>query len=213
MAAPGAEYAYASASFILLAETMARLSETTFAEALSTRLTGPLGMSETTFDARPMRARVMPVHGFGVDNRLVAGGPAALPGHGAAAGRRSVRHAPRPAGLGRALLPSDPLARGTTCALTGGHRRDDTQPHRRPDGRCPRTASNARLIRPWAGASHSLDGRGPSASFTHGGITGGRLWVDPDAGFAVVFLTNLWHAPIEVSIAVIDAVYRARDGG
>ena len=50
---------------------------------------------------------------------------------------------------------------------------------------------------------------GSPRAFTHGGISGGRLWVEPEAGFAVAFLTNRWQAPIEVSLSVIDAVYRA----
>ncbi len=50
---------------------------------------------------------------------------------------------------------------------------------------------------------------GSPAAFTHGGISGGRLYVEPEAGFAVAFLTNRWHAPIEVSVSVIDEVYRA----
>jgi CubicO group peptidase (beta-lactamase class C family) len=51
---------------------------------------------------------------------------------------------------------------------------------------------------------------GSPSAFTHGGIAGGRVWVDPEAGFAVCFLTNYWQAPIEVSLSVIDAVYAAR---
>ena len=49
---------------------------------------------------------------------------------------------------------------------------------------------------------------GSSRAFMHGGISGGRLWVEPEAGFAVAFLTNQWQAPIEVSLSVIDEVYR-----
>ena len=52
---------------------------------------------------------------------------------------------------------------------------------------------------------------GSPRAFTHGGISGGRLWVEPEAGFAVAFLTNRWQAPIEVSLSVIDEVYRAWD--
>ena len=50
---------------------------------------------------------------------------------------------------------------------------------------------------------------GSPSAFTHGGISGGRVWVEPEAGFAVAFLTNHWQAPIEVSLSVVDAIYRS----
>ena len=50
---------------------------------------------------------------------------------------------------------------------------------------------------------------GTPSVFTHAGISGGRLWVDPDAGFAYAFLTNLWQAPEEPALAVLEEIYRA----
>jgi CubicO group peptidase (beta-lactamase class C family) len=50
---------------------------------------------------------------------------------------------------------------------------------------------------------------GGPAVFTHGGATGGRLWVDPEAGFAFAFLTSLWGAPDEPGFDVLREVYRA----
>ena len=51
---------------------------------------------------------------------------------------------------------------------------------------------------------------GSDSAFTHGGISGGRLWIDPQAGFAFAFLTNLWQAPIEPAIEVLGDIYRSR---
>ena len=44
---------------------------------------------------------------------------------------------------------------------------------------------------------------------THGGISGSRLWIDRQAGLVFVLLTNLWGAPDEPTMAILDAVYSA----
>ncbi len=209
LTSPGSAYAYNSVSFILLAETMARLSATSFTGALSWRLTEPLAMADTSFDARPMRQRVVKVHGFGVDNRLVQEvlmrflAAAQLPGGGLFGSLSDLLR------LARALLPLDPLAPGTRVlsqAAIDEMTRDHTQgmTHISEDGvvREVRQALGWRKPQP--------DWPGSASTFTHGGISGGRIWVDPDAGFAVVFLTNLWQAPIQASISVIEAIYRSR---
>ena len=69
--APGSRYEYSSSAWVLLAEAMATLSAMPFPQALRLRLTGPLGMVDTTFDPRADRRRVMPVAGLGADHRLV----------------------------------------------------------------------------------------------------------------------------------------------
>ena len=66
---PGSRYEYVSAPWLLLAETIARLSGTSYDGALRMRLTRPLGMHDTSFDPRRDRGRVVPVHGFRIDNR------------------------------------------------------------------------------------------------------------------------------------------------
>ena len=209
LAPPGAAYAYNSVSFILLAETMARLSGTSFAEALRSRLTAPLGMRDTTFDARPVRDRVVPVHGFGVDNRLVQGmllrflATAQMPGGGMFGTLSDLLV------LGRSLLPPDPEVPGPRVlsqAAIGEMTRNHTEglTHVSEDG----MEREVRQALGWR--KPQRDWPGSERTFTHGGISGGRLWIDPDAGLAVAFLSNLWKAPIEVSIAVVDAVYRAR---
>jgi CubicO group peptidase (beta-lactamase class C family) len=206
---PGAVYAYNSVTFILLAEVMARLSASGFTEALAVGLTAPLGMTDTTFDARPLRERVMPVHGFGVENRLVQEvlmrflARASLPGGGMFGTLDDLLC------LARSLLPASPQAPGPRVLsqaaideMSSNHTEGWT--HLSEDG-------VEREVRQGLGWRKPQRGwPGTDRTFTHGGITGGRVWVDPGAGFAVVFLSNLWQAPIEVSISVIDAIYRAR---
>jgi serine-type D-Ala-D-Ala carboxypeptidase len=209
LAAPGSSYAYNSVAFILLAEVMARLSATSFAEALAMRLTGPLRMTDTTFDARSRRERVIAVSGLGVDNRLVQEvlmrflASAQLPGGGLFGTLRDLLV------LARALLPVDPAAPGPRIlsqAAIDEMTRDQTEgmTHVSDDG-VAREVHQAlgwrKPLRHWPGGA---------SAFTHGGIAGGRIWVDPEAGLGIVFLTNLWQAPIEISVSVIDAVYSSR---
>ncbi|MEX1295672.1 MAG: serine hydrolase domain-containing protein [Candidatus Limnocylindrales bacterium] len=204
--APGAAYRYNSVSFVLLAEVMATLSQAPFDVALARRLTEPLGMVDTTFDARGLRDRVVPVHGIGADNRLIREvlvrflAAARMPGGGMFGTLADLLR------LGRALLPADPaetgprvLSQGAIDEMTRNHTEGWT--HVSEDGveREVRQGLGWRVPqRQWSGSPRA---------FTHGGISGGRLWVEPEAGFAVAFLTNRWQAPIEVSLSVIDEVY------
>lgn len=208
LAEPGTTYSYNSVAFILLAEAMAALSRVRFDVALATRLTGPLGMVDTTFDSRGLRDRLMPVHGIGADNRLIQEvlvrflAAARMPGGGMFGTLADLLR------LGRALLPADPSAPGPRVLsqqaideMSRNHTEGWT--HVAEDGvrREVRQGLGWRVPqRHWSGS--------PQA-FTHGGITGGRLWVEPAGGFAVAFLTNRWQAPIEVSLSVIDEVYGA----
>ena len=205
---PGTTYSYNSVAFILLAEIMARLSSRPYEEALAERLTEPLGMADTTFDARPLRDRMVPVHGIGADNRFIqevlmrflAG--ARMPGGGMFGTLEDLLR------LARALLPLDPITPGPRVLsqaaideMTRNHTEGWT--HVSEDGieREVRQGLGWRLPqRQWVGSGRA---------FTHGGISGGRVWVEPGSGFAVAFLTNQWQAPIEVSLSVIDEVYRA----
>jgi len=52
---------------------------------------------------------------------------------------------------------------------------------------------------------------GSPRTFGHGGATGTRLWIDPDAGLVIVYLTNSWTVGEDASLAAIGAVYGALD--
>jgi CubicO group peptidase (beta-lactamase class C family) len=208
LAEPGAQYSYNSVAFMLLAEAMAALSGKPYEQALAQRLTDPLGMADTTFDARPLRRRTVPVHGIGADNRFIQEvlmrflAAARMPGGGMFGTLHDLLR------LARALLPVDPASPGPRVlsqAAIDEMTRNHTEGwlHTAEDGveREVRQGLGWRLPqRHWSGSPRA---------FTHGGISGGRVWVEPDSGFAAAFLTNRWQAPIEVSLSVIDEVYRA----
>jgi CubicO group peptidase (beta-lactamase class C family) len=102
---PGSRFEYASSPWLLLAATMARLSNVSFVQALSLRLTGPLGMIDTTFDPRYDRGRAVPLRGLEINNWIIETimlrflARATLPGGGMFGTLRDLLR------LGRALLP------------------------------------------------------------------------------------------------------------
>jgi CubicO group peptidase (beta-lactamase class C family) len=210
--APGSRFEYASSPWFLLAETMARLSSISFARSLTMRLTGPLGMIDTTFDPRYDRGRVASLRGIEINNRIVESimlrflARATLPGGGMFGTVRDLLR------LGKALLPQgedtiepatrilshhtiEEMGRVHTSGLVETLEDGSTRPVRfglgwnKPSSRMPGTTS----------------------AFTHGGAGGGRIWIDPDAGLAFVFLTNLWGAPDDPAYEVLEEVYRAWD--
>ena len=100
--------------------------------------------------------------------------------------------------LGRALLPrlqktgtGGQMSRVLSQAAIERCREPQTQ----GIPQMPRMARSATSGRPSAGASLDRAGRRGPAAITHGGISGSRLWVDPERGLAFAFLTNLWAAP------------------
>jgi CubicO group peptidase (beta-lactamase class C family) len=205
---PGSRYEYNSAAWVLLSEAMSRLSQMPFAEALERRLTRPLGMADTTFDPRSHRSRLVPVRGSRMDNRLIRElllrflARAQMPGGGL------FGSVPDLLRLGRALLPADGTTGGPRVLSAAaidemGRSQADGLMHQGQDGRLHEIRQGLGWRKPqreWPGSERA---------FTHGGISGGRLWVDPEAGFAFAFLTNLWQAPVEPAIETLEAVYRA----
>lgn len=207
---PGSRYEYNSAAWLLLSEVMVRLSGWPFPVALQRRLTQPLGMTDTVFDPRPQRSRLVAVQGSRFDNRLTQEvllrflSRAQLPGGGLFGTLSDLLR------LGRALLPvgsERPGTRVLSQAAIDEMGRDQTEglTYVDADGRPQALRQGLGWRKPQAGWP------GSNRSFTHGGISGGRLWIDPDAGFAYVFLTNIWHAPLEPAIEILEEVYRARD--
>lgn len=210
--APGSRFSYASSPFLLLAEVMARASGISFAETMRTRVTGPLGMADTSFDPRYDRKRAVSLKGLEINNRIVEEvlvrflARATLPGGGMFGTLADLLR------LGRSLLPPVEQPEGATAPrilsadAIGEMSRLHTQGliESLEDG----TTQPARYGLGWAKPSEQMPGT-PSA-FTHGGAAGGRLWVDPDADLAFVFLTNQWGASSETGFGVLDEVYRAR---
>jgi CubicO group peptidase (beta-lactamase class C family) len=211
--APGSRYEYSSSAWLLLSDTMAALSGMPFARALEQRLTGPLGMVDTSFDPRPARGRIVSVNGSGPRDRLVDEilvrflARATLPGGGMFGTVDDLLR------LGTALLPGAPtgsdgpvlrrvLTRAAVEAMSA--LQTDGIPHLAEDGSRTEVAQAIGWRKPGPGWPQR-----PSV-ITHGGISGARLWVDGGSGLVFAWLTNLWHAPEEPAIAVLESIYRAR---
>lgn len=204
---PGSRHEYCSLTFELLGELIRRIDGRELPRYLGEELFGPLGMSDTGFEPIDT-ARTMPAHfpGFpeelqsfvtaffnalrapggglwGTAADLVAFGRAML-GGGTLDGHRV---------LGRRFV--EQMAREQTAGI-----RDPGPP----------------AWDPFYGLGWGLPGLGgrlPASrgAFQHGGATGPRLLVDPEADLVVVYLANRWGLDDEPSMAAIQAVYGALD--
>jgi CubicO group peptidase (beta-lactamase class C family) len=207
--APGTRWEYNSASFYLLTAIIERVTGLTYVRYLAERLCDPLGI-HLTFDPRRANRKTLLVHGAGVDNwfvrylvvRYLAG--IALPGGGlfgnlsdlAAFGAALV--GPRPV-AGRAAFP----LREETVAEMGA---DQTQ------GLPGLIDGEERAVHAglgWAKPTLMRDVPGSKSVISHGGASGGRIWIDPEIGLVIVFLTNRWDADRGPEIETIRGVYRA----
>jgi len=214
---PGSRFAYASDGFYLLAEVLRAGTGMDFQEALRTRVLAPLGMVDTRFDVRGDLGRAVDVHGIGranaVTRRLVTRflAAATLPGGGLFGTAEDLLR------FGRALLPRSMAGPDAPRILSEQGielmTREHTQgiPESLEDGttREPHYALGWRKPRP-GGDGMTLAGvplPSVGAAFTHGGITGTRLWVDPVRGFVVVVLSNRWALDQEPIGRIIAAVY------
>jgi CubicO group peptidase (beta-lactamase class C family) len=205
---PGSRYEYNSSAWVLLAELMARLSSVPFPEVLEMRLLRPLAMADTTFDGRRLRERIVPIEGVNAERRVVQEmllwllARARMPGGG------MFGSVPDLLRLGRSLLPTAghdtvrPLSRASVAMMA--EPQTDGIPVIESDG-------SSGEVRQGLGWRKSAGPWPPGESvITHGGVSGTRLWVDPEADLAFAFLTNRWAATSEVAVAVLDAIYRAR---
>ncbi len=204
---PGSRFDYNSLSFALLGELIHRLDGRDYPEYLRARILEPLGMRDTAFTptdpARAVRAAFPNIpaalQAFAsayFDSIQVAGGGLwgtvadlmlfgrAMLGRGELDGVRV---------LGRDFV--EEMTQDQTAGL------EDPGP--------PPTAAHYGLG--WG--LPGLTGRTSASprAFGHGGATGTRLLIDPDADLVVVYLANRWGAGDEPSQAVVRAVYAALD--
>jgi CubicO group peptidase (beta-lactamase class C family) len=209
---PGTRWEYNSASFYLLTAIIERVTGMPYVKYLDERLAQPLGLG-LTFDPRRSRRQAIPVQGVGVDNRFVrwyvvrylAG--AALPGGGlfgnladlVALGAALVL--PRPAG-GRAAFP---LSAATVALMA------EDQTHGIP-GESDGEERAVHVGLGWAKPTLMRDVPGSKSVISHGGVSGGRIWIDLDIGLVIVFLTNRWQADRGPELDVIRGVYEAVGG-
>lgn len=203
---PGTRWEYCSASFYLLAAIVERVSGLAYARFLDERLLRPLGMA-STFDARRAGRPIAAVQGAGVDNRLVrflvlrylAG--AALPGGGlfgnmadlvrfGAATLAPVRRGQRDLPLQATTIAE--IGRDQTGGLPGAFDGEERPVH---------------FGLGWGKPTLMRDVPGSPSVISHGGVSGGRLWLDPEMGLVLVFLTNRWSADRGPEIEAIRGIY------
>ncbi len=206
--APGTRWEYCSASFYLLSLLVERLTGVTFVTHLRTSLLEPLGM-DTTFDPRGTGRQIIPVAGIGADNRLMRWlmlrymARAQVPGGGlfgslndlVAFGSATLQ--PRSAG-GRQL----PLS-AATIALMGT---DQTATLR---GLFDGVQREVHFGLGWGKPTLMRQLAGSSRVVSHGGVTGTRLWIDPQAGLVFAYLSNRWSPDRAAEIEALAGVYRA----
>lgn len=205
---PGTRFEYASVTFYLLGELIRRLGGLDYPEYLAERIFRPLSMTDTTFVPAAIEPpeRLLPVHFLGapVDlqdeiARWFVG--TAMPGGGLWSTAADLLT------FGRAIL-----AGGTLGGVRIVGRRSVELMTReqtagiREEGVPPRDPGYGLG---WALAG--LDGRLPvsRSAFGHGGATGTRLLVDPEADLVVVYLTTVWGADERHALEAVGAVAAA----
>ena len=170
------------------------------------------------------------MHGVGVENRLIQEivmrflARATLPGGGLWGTAEDLLR------FGRAMLPGRQRRRAAH-PLPGRDRRDEPRADSRHLRHPRRRHASAIRATPWVGESHIPAGIAPSvidetsapdggevvrvpaspSTFTHGGATGTRLWIDPERELVFVFLTNQWSVSDAAMFSVLREVYTAWD--
>jgi CubicO group peptidase (beta-lactamase class C family) len=163
---------------------------------------------EATYDPRGLKRPIVAVQGAGVDSRLMrfivlrylAG--IALPGGGLfgtlddllrfGAGtlrprREGGRYAPlSPESI--ALMRQDQLGDGVPGEFDGEER-------------------SVHFGLGWGKPTLMRTLPGSSAVVSHGGATGTRIWVDPEAQLVIVFFTNQWSADRGPETEAIEGIY------
>ena len=210
---PGTHYSYASNTFQLLAELIARVAGERHPAYLARKVFVPLAMASTTFNPFAFRERVVvpmmdaaipaersPIPLAGEDEgRYMAA--VALPGGGLWStaddlvrfGRAFLREGELDGA--RVLSPAWVRLMTAETTVDGIGREDDpTASHHyalgwgKPDGRTLPASPNA---------------------FGHRGYSGTLLWVDPGFDLVFVYLTGAWGFPTRPVDAVLGAVYGA----
>ena len=206
---PGSRYEYNSSAWVLLSELMSRLSLAPFPEVLYQRLTLPLGMRDTVFDARRLRNRAISVEGVDATNRITSELLLWFLARARLTGGGMFGTVPDLLRLGRALLPPgdapDPSVRVLSSATVAQMAEPQTA------GILGTTEDGATFeIEQGLGWRKSGGAWPPGDTvITHGGQSGTRLWIDPERDLAFAFLTSVWDAPSDAAIAMLHEVYRA----
>lgn len=205
--APGERYEYNSLSFAILGELIHRLDGRDYPDYLAEALLAPLGMSSTAFGPLDRERAVAPAFpGFPAHYQSLAAAyfdSLQAPGAGLWGSAADV------IAFGRAMLRGGeldgvrvlgrPFVELMTQEQTEGIFEAGTPP------RAPHHGLG------WSLPALAGAMPGSPRTFGHGGATGTRLWIDPDAGLVIVYLTNSWTVGEGPSLAAIAAVYGALD--
>jgi len=214
-ATPGSRFKYVTCTWELLAEAVERATGTPLDRLLRDEVLDPLGMEDTCFDPRPDRAaRMAPVRVGAWDSgplteeldpalaELLVGGYIGL----------------RMAGGGLWSTASDLLRFGR--AMLGRGELDGERvlaPAFVDLVTREVTVNGLGVVEDRLADEHYAIGwgkRGPTSpasasAFGHGGMSGTRLWVDPEHDLVVVYLTGVWGLPDPPIDAALAAVYAA----
>jgi CubicO group peptidase (beta-lactamase class C family) len=204
---PGTRYEYNTLAFAILGEIIRVLDGRDYPEYLADEILGPLGMTSTAFAAvessRAVRA-VFP--GFPPEFQSLVGAfydSMQAPGGGLWGSAWDVL------AFGRAMLRGGELdgrriiGRPFVELMTSDQTADVLEAGDPP--------LPAHYGLGWGLPARAGFMPGSPRTFGHGGGTGTRLWIDPDAGLVMVYLTNSWTVGPAVAWAAIAAVYGALD--
>lgn len=214
-AAPGSRFKYVTCTWELLAEAVERATGKPLDQVLRDEVLDPLGMVDTLFDPRLDRAeRMAPVRVGGWDSgpltealdpalaelllggyiglRLAGGGLWSTAADLLRFGRAMLSRGELEGA--RVLAPSfvDMVTREVTVGGLGAA--------------ADRLADDHYAIG-WGrrGAASPAS----ASAFGHGGISGTRLWIDPERDLVFAYLTGVWGLPAQPIDAALNAVYAA----
>ena len=210
---PGTRWEYCSSSFYLLGEMIARVTGVPYVKYLRDNVLDPLGM-QSTFDPRRADRPIAVVHGIGADNRVIrflllrymAG--AAVPGGGLFGTLDDLLR------FGAATLAPWGAAEGRSVPLkpeTIAEMQRD-QLHASVSGITEGEERQMHFGLGWGKPTLMREIPGSKRVVSHGGATGTRLWIDPEAGLVLVFFTNTWNPDRGPEIEAIEGVYSAMKG-
>jgi len=164
---------------------------------------------QATFDPRSETRNIVPVEGVGIDSRwrrflvLRWMANAALPG-GGLFGRlddlmRFGAAVLRPRQAHHRLIPLKPetiteMGRDQTRGIMGESDGEERPVH---------------FGLGWGKPTLMRDVPGSETVISHGGASGTRLWIDPDAGLVFVFFTNRWSSDRGVETEALRQTYAA----
>jgi CubicO group peptidase (beta-lactamase class C family) len=210
--APGTRYEYNTLTFALLGELIARLSGLTYSEYLHQEIFEPLGMHDTSFAPQgEQQARAMPIYSAqnepDFESKIAYFISTAAPGGGLWSTTADL------VAFGQALLRGGSsngyhlLSPASIAMMTRLHTPGMTET--RDDG----SVVPALYGLGWGKPAPDDSILAAPSAFSHGGVTGTLLLIDPEWELVFVFLTNSWGIDARGPDMVANAIYGALRSG